>query len=83
MLPLPTVSSPIVWISSPSGDRNLMDLLAESATITLPAGSIQNAEGSLTSGIRPKVELKNQIITDNKNTVLLRISAGSIKIALI
>ena len=44
-LSLPIVSSPIVWKRSPSGENNLIDLVAESVTIMLPASSTQNEVG--------------------------------------
>ena len=42
---LPTVSSPILWKRSPSGEKNLIELVAESVTIMLPASSTQNEVG--------------------------------------
>ena len=44
---LPTVSSPIVWKRSPSGEKNLIELVAESVTIMLPISSRQNEVGLL------------------------------------
>ena len=42
---LPTVSSPIVWKRSPSGEKNLIELVAEFVTIMLPTSSRQNEVG--------------------------------------
>ena len=51
---LPTVSSPIVWKRSPPGEKNLIELVAESMTIKLPTSSIQNEVGFFSNSAFPK-----------------------------
>ena len=51
---LPTVSSPIVWNRSPSGEKNFIESVAKSVTIMLPTKSTQNVVGFFTNVDFPK-----------------------------